>query len=260
MKKILKYFSLSILIFGLLFVVGCGGSANTDGENAGDVKVYKVGTDAAYAPFESVAPSGEIEGFDIDILKAIAKAEGFEVEFVNTAWEGIFASLKGQNDIVISAVTITEDRKQEMDFSEPYFESTNYIAVPQDSAIDALEDLKGKEVSVQEGTTGDEAITEFLGKDYAGIKRFKGTPEAFLELRNGKVEAAVADSGVVGNYVKNNPDANLKIVKDENFPKEYYGIAVAKGNTELLEKINSGLKKIQENGEYDKVYSKWFSE
>ncbi len=256
MKKILKLVTLSILILGLVFAVGCGGEKAATDEGA----VYKVGTDAAYAPFESVAPSGEIEGFDIDIMKAVAAAEGFEVEFINTAWEGIFSSLNGKNDIVISAVTITDDRKKEMDFSEPYFESTNYIAVPQDSAIAAMEDLKGKVVSVQEGTTGDEALTEFLGKDYKDIKRFKGTPEAFLELRNKKADAAVADSGVVGNYVKNNPDANLKIVKDENFPKEFYGIAVTKGNAELLAKVNSGLQKIKDNGEYDKVYSKWFSE
>ncbi|ADG82055.1 basic amino acid ABC transporter substrate-binding protein [Thermincola potens] len=260
MKKYLKIFVLSILALSLLFAVGCGTKATTEESKGEDVKTYKVGTDAAYAPFESVAPSGEIEGFDVDIMRAIAKAEGFEVEFVNTAWEGIFASLKGQNDIVISAVTITDDRKKEMDFSEPYFESTNYIAVPKDSNIASLNDLKGKVVAVQEGTTGDEALTKFLGKDYRNIKRFKGTPEAFLELRNGKADAAVADSGVVANYVKNNPDANLKIVKDETFPKEYYGIAVAKGNTELLAKINSGLKKIKENGEYDKIYSKWFSE
>lgn len=259
MKRILSLTIPVLAVLSLVFFMGCG----TDGEKAktGDQAViYKVGTDAAYAPFESVAPSGKIEGFDIDIMEAIAKAEGFEVEFVNTAWEGIFASLKGKNDIIISAVTITDKRKEEMDFSDNYFTSTNYIAVSVDSPIKSLADLKGKTVSVQEGTTGDEAITEFLGEDYNKIKRFKGTPEAFLELINGKADAAVADSGVVGNYVKNNPEAKLTIVKDGNFPKEYYGIAVTKGNTELLAKINSGLKKIKENGEYDQIYKKYFAE
>jgi len=260
MKKTLKTVTLGILVLSLVFAIGCGGGDKAATGGGGEAEKYVVGTDAAYAPFESVSPSGEIEGFDIDIMKAVAEAEGFQVEFANTAWEGIFASLKGQNDILISAITITEDRQKEMDFSDQYFESTNYIAIPEDSDVNSLADLNGKVVSVQEGTTGDEAITGFLGKDYTGIKRFKGTPEAFLELRNGKSDAAVADSGVVGNYVKNNPDAKLRIVKDENFPKEYYGIAVEKGNAELLVKINSGLKKIKENGTYDSIYSKWFSE
>lgn len=263
MKKYLKICTLSLLVLGLIFMFGCGQKATEEkpaGQTPAEVKTYKVGTDAQYAPFESVSPSGVLEGFDIDVLTAIAKAEGFQVEFVNTAWEGIFASLKGQNDILLSSITITDERKKEMDFSEQYFESTNFIAVSVDSPVKSIADLKGKNVSVQQGTTGDEAITKFLGKDYQGIKRFKATPEAFMELRNGKVDAAVADSGVVANYVKNNPDAKLKIVKDDTFPKEYYGMAVKQGNTELVNKLNSGLKKIKENGEYETIYKKWFAD
>jgi len=265
MKRYLKVLTLSILVISLVFVIGCGQSASTGGdqpagqEPSEEVVTYKVGTDAAYAPFESVDPSGEIVGFDMDVLSAIAEAEGFRVEFINTAWDGIIASLvQNKNDILISALTITDDRKKEVDFSDPYFESTNYIAVSEDSDINSLEGLKGKTVSVQQGTTGDVALTEYLGNDYTGIKRFKGTPEAFLELKNGKVNAAVADSGVVMEYVKNNPEQKLKYVLDDNFPKEDYGIAVRKGDTELLDKINSGLKKIQENGKYEEIYEKWF--
>lgn len=258
MKKYLKIFVLSILALSLLFAVGCGTKATTEEGKGEDVKTYKVGTDAAYAPFESVDPSGKIVGFDIDVLSAIAEAEGFKVEFINTKWDGILANLAtNKMDIIVSAVTIDDERKKEVDFSDPYFESTNYILVPKDSPIKSMADLKGKKVAVQQGTTGDMAITKFLGKNYDGIKRFGGNPEAFLELKNGRVDAAVADSGVVVEYVKANPDQNLKIVKDEKFPKEYYGIAVKKGNTELLEKINSGLKKIKENGEYDRIYKKW---
>lgn len=249
MNRFLKYVTMGILVLGLIVLAGCGGQ-----------KAYKVGSDAAYAPFESVDPKGNVVGFDIDIVSAIAKAEGFNVEFINTAWDGILPSLAtGKNDIVVSALTITDERKKEVDFSDQYFESTNYIAVSENSTINSMTDLKGKKVSVQQGTTGDVALTEFLGKDYEGIKRFKGTPEAFLELKNGKVDAAVADSGVVVEFVKNNPDLKLKIVKDDKFPKEYYGIAVKKGNTELLNKINSGLKKVKESGEYDKIYDKWLT-
>lgn len=260
MKKLLKKVILCAVAASLVFSLGCGAKDTTSG-TGGDSqeKVYKVGTDAAYAPFESVDPSGKIVGFDMDVLTAAAEAGGFKVEFINTAWEGIIPSLtNNKNDIVISAMTITDKRKEEVDFSDPYFESTNYIVVPKDSAIASITDLKDKKISVQQSTTGDLALTDYLGQNYAGIKRFKGTPEAFMELKNGKVDAAVADSGVVMEYVKNNPDLNLKFVKDEKFEKENYGIAVKKGNAELLAKINGGLAKIKENGEYDKIYEKWF--
>lgn len=265
MKRFLKVITLCIMVLGMVLVTGCGQKAATEGGNtqatdktANEVKTYKVGTDASYAPFESIKPSSEIVGFDIDVLNAVAKAEGFKVEYVNTAWSGIFASIKEKNDMLISAITITPDRAKEMDFSDPYFESTNYIAIPENSTIASVEDLKGKNVSVQQGTTGDEALKKILGKDYTGIKRFPANPAAFMELRNNKVDAAVADSGVVLIYLKENPEAKLKIVKDAKFDKEFYGIAVRKGNTELKEKINSGLKKIKASGEYDQIFEKYF--
>lgn len=279
MKKFTKLAVFCVLALSLVIMIGCGGQkateeqkstgqesqpansapANNEANSApAEVKTYKVGTDASYAPFESVKPSGEIVGFDIDVLNAIAKAEGFKVDYVNTAWSGIFASVKEKNDILISAITITPDRVKEMDFSEPYFESTNYIAVPEGSAINSIDDLKGKKVSVQQGTTGDEALKKFLGKDYAGIKRFPNNPSAFLELRNNKVDAAVADSGVVLIYVKENPEAKLKIIKDAKFDKEVYGMAIRKGNTELKSKIDDGLKKIKASGEYDQIFEKYF--
>lgn len=269
MKRYLKIAVACMIVLGLVFAIGCGQKATTEENQAGQtsnqesnqasqVKTYNVGTDASYAPFESVKPDGEIVGFDIDLLNAIAKAEDFKVNFVNTAWSGIFASVKEKNDMLISAITITPDRAKEMDFSDPYFESTNYIAVPEDSAIKSVDDLKGKKVSVQQGTTGDEALKKFLGKDYAGIKRFPNNPAAFLELRNNKVDAAVADSGVVMIYLKENPEAKLKIIEDAKFDKEYYGIAVRKGNTELLTKLNDGLKKIKASGEYDQIFEKYF--
>lgn len=223
-----------------------------------ELVTYRVGTDATYAPFESVDSSGQCVGFDIDVVSAIAEAAGFKVEFINTAWDGIVPSLQAnKNDIAVSSITIRDDRKKEVDFSEPYFKSTNYIVVYEDSDVKSMADLKGKTIAVQQMTTGDIAITEMLGKDYKGIKRFKGIPEAFLELQNKAADAVVADSGVVVEFIKNNPNMKLKVVKDDKFPKEEYGIAVKKGNAEVLGKINDGLKKIQENGKYDEIYAKW---
>lgn len=222
-------------------------------------KVYVVGTDAAYAPFESQNEKGEIVGFDIDVVKAVAAKAGIEVKFVNTPWEGIFNALgQGDRDIVVSAVTITEERKGTMDFSDPYFDAAQLIAVKETSKVAKFADLKKLKVGVQTGTTGDEAVTKLLGKNSTNVKRFESTPLALKELEAGGVDAVVADNGVVIHYVANNPGGKFKTVSDPEFVPEQYGIAVKKGNAELLGKLNEGLKAIRADGTYDKIFAQYF--
>lgn len=140
-------------------------------------KVLVVGTDAAYAPFESQNDKGEIVGFDIDVVRAIAQKAGFEVKFVNTPWEGIFNTLaQGDRDLLVSAITITDERKQTIDFSDPYFDAHQLIAVPEKSKVAKFDDLKKLKVGVQTGTTGDEVVSKLLGKTSTNIKRFESTP------------------------------------------------------------------------------------
>jgi polar amino acid transport system substrate-binding protein len=226
---------------------------------AAPAKVYVVGTDAAYAPFESQNEKGEIVGFDIDILKAVAAKAGIEVKFVNTPWEGIFNALaQGDRDIVVSAVTITDERKQTIDFSDPYFDAQQLIAVRNDSKVKSFADLKNLKVGVQTGTTGDEAVTKLLGKTSNSIKRFESTPLALKELESSGVDAVVADNGVVVHYVANNPGGNFKTVADQSFVPEQYGIAIKKGNAELLGKINKGLAEIKADGTYARIYAQYF--
>lgn len=222
-------------------------------------KVYVVGTDAAYAPFEFQNEKGEIVGFSIDLLQAVAAKGGFEVKFVNTPWEGIFNALQqGDRDLLISSITITDERKQTMDFSTPYFDAYQLIAVKGSSKVAKFDDLKKLKVGVQTGTTGDEVVTKLQGKNSANVKRFESTPLALKELEAGGVDAVVADNGVVINYVTNNAAANFKTVSDSAFAPEQYGIAVKKGNAELLEKINKGIAAIKADGSYDQVYAKTF--
>jgi len=222
-------------------------------------KVYVVGTDAAYAPFESQNDKGEIVGFDIEVVQAAAKKAGIEVKFVNTPWEGIFNALgQGDRDMVVSAVTITDERKQTMDFSDPYFDAQQLIAVKENSKVAKFADLKKLKVGVQTGTTGDEAVTKLLGKTSANIKRFESTPLALKELESGGVDAVVADNGVVIHYVANNPGGKFKTVADKEFVPEQYGIALKKGNTELLAKVNQGLAAIKADGSYDAIFTKYF--
>jgi polar amino acid transport system substrate-binding protein len=226
---------------------------------AAPAKVYVVGTDAAYAPFESQNEKGEIVGFDIDVVKAAAAKAGIEVKFVNTPWEGIFNALgQGDRDMVVSAVTITDERKQTMDFSTPYFDAVQLIAVKGDSKIAKFDDLKKLKVGVQTGTTGDEAVTKLMGKTSTSIKRFESTPLALKELESGGVDAVVADNGVVINYVANNAGAKFKTVADKSFAPEQYGVAIKKGNAELLAKINQGLAAIKADGTYDKIFAQYF--
>jgi polar amino acid transport system substrate-binding protein len=222
-------------------------------------KVYVVGTDAAYAPFESQNEKGEIVGFDVEVVQAAAKKAGVEVKFVNTPWEGIFNALgQGDRDMVVSAVTITEERKQTMDFSEPYFDAQQLIAIKQTSKITKFADLKKAKVGVQTGTTGDEAVTKLLGKTSTAIKRFESTPLALKELEAGGVDAVVADNGVVIHYVANNPGGKFKTVADKEFAPEQYGIAFKKGNTELQAKMNKGLAAIKADGSYAAIFTKYF--
>ncbi|MFC4159381.1 basic amino acid ABC transporter substrate-binding protein [Chitinimonas lacunae] len=226
---------------------------------ASAAKTYKVATDAAYAPFESLSEDKKVVGFTVDVLTAISEKANFKLEFINTPWEGIFATLDtGDRDIVASSVTITDARKATMDFSEPYFEAKQLIAVPEASKVAKADDLKDKKVGVQTGTTGDEVVQKLLGKTSQAIKRFESTPLALKELQNGGIDAVVADNGVVIHFVANNPDAKLKTVEDAGFAPEYYGFAVKKGNLEVVAKINEGLKKIKEDGSYDKIYAKYF--
>lgn len=258
----------ALLITGFL-VSACGKKAETPPPAASapvaaasapaPAKVYVVGTDAAYAPFESETPQKEIVGFDIDVVKAVAQKAGIEVKFINTPWEGIFNTLaQGDRDLLVSAITITEERKQTMDFSDPYFDAQQLIAVKANSKVTKFDELKKLKVGVQTGTTGDEVVTKLQGKTSANIKRFESTPLALKELESGGVDAVVADNGVVINYVANNSGSKFKTVADKAFQNEQYGIAVKKGNADLLGKINKGLADMKADGTYDKIYAQYF--
>jgi polar amino acid transport system substrate-binding protein len=223
-------------------------------------KVYLVGVESAYAPFSSENEKKDVVGFDIDIMKALAQKIGIEVKFVPTPFEGFFNFLaQGDRDLLISAITITDERKQTVDFSAPYFEASQLIAVPANEAkVKKFDDLKTLKVGVQSATSGDEIVQQLLGKNNPNIKRLDSTPLALKELEGGGVDAVVADDAVVKNYITNNPGSKLRTVADAGFPKEYYGIAVRKGNTELLDKVNKGMAELKADGTFDKINTQYF--
>ena len=270
----LRGFGLALAAASIL--AACGGQSSTSSSTtptasapasassaapAADGKEYKVAMNAQFPPFESMNSSGQIEGFDVDVMNAIAKEEGFKVTYHQQAWDGIFASLKaGDNDILISGITITDDRKKEMLFSEPYYKITQVVLVPHGKKIVSVEDLKKMDkVGVTIGTTGDLAAQKILGATSEKIIRLENLPLMLKEVETGAVDAVISDSAVVADYVKKKGDKGFTMVEVPDFTVEYYGIAVRQDDKALMDKINSGLKKIQASGEYDKISDKYFA-
>jgi polar amino acid transport system substrate-binding protein len=220
-------------------------------------KELVVGSSATYRPFAYESPTKEIVGYDVDIIKAIAQKAGLQIKVVNTPWTGIFAALNnGDVDLVISGVTINDKRKQSYDFTMPYFEARQLIAVQKDSTVKSLKDLAGKKVGVVTGSTGDDTASREFGKTNPDIRRFESTPVVISELVNSGVDAAIGDNGVIAFRVQEHKQ--LKTINDPAFPKEYFGVVVKQGNKALLDKLNSGLSAIKADGSYAQIYKRWF--
>ncbi len=216
-----------------------------------------VGSSATYRPFAYESPTKEIVGYDVDMIKAIAQKAGLQIKIVNTPWTGIFASLNnGDVDLVISGVTINDKRKQSYDFTTPYFEARQLLAVPTGSPAKSLKDLAGKKIGVVTGSTGDDMASREFGKTSPDIRRFESTPVVISELANGGLDAAIGDNGVIAFRVQEHKQ--LKTLEDASFPKEYFGIVVKQGNKDLLAKLNSGLAAVKADGSYATIYKKWF--
>ncbi|WP_164491837.1 basic amino acid ABC transporter substrate-binding protein [Staphylospora marina] len=248
-----------LAIVGLvLMLTGCGGGAVSGGEKK--AVTIKVGTDAQFPPFEMKDSSDQLSGFDIDLMKAIASETGQDVQIIHTGWDPMFEKLKsGEIDAAISAISITEERKKDFDFSAPYFEATQMILVPAHSPIKSFKDVKGKKVGVASGTTGEELAEERLGKNDPGIRKYKDVGEGIKDLKAGRIDAVLADRGLILYWLKQLGDEQFKVVEDPSFPSEQYGIMVKKGNTELLKMIDDGLDKVRKDGIYDQIFLEYFS-
>lgn len=217
-----------------------------------------VGSSATYRPFAYENPSKEIIGYDVDIIKAVAQKAGLQIKIVNTPWTGIFAALNnGDVDLIISGVTINDKRKQSYDFTTPYFEARQLIAVSRDSSVKNLKDLAGKKIGVVNGSTGDDIASREFGKTNSDIRRFESTPVVISELVNTGLDAAIGDNGVIAFRVQEHKQ--LKTVSDPSFPKEFFGIVVKQGNKALLDKLNTGLAAVKADGSYAQIYKKWFN-
>lgn len=263
-----------LLALGLLLAVaGCAQKAEqpapapaTPQQPAAEPEkpVVKVGTEAAYPPFEWVdEKTGELKGFDMDLIRAMGEAGGFKPDIRNMAWDGLIpALLAGEIDMVVAGMTITDERALAVTFSDPYFQSGQVIMSHKDAGIKGPDDLAGKDVSVQVNTTGQyamEKLNEKLtaeGKKPVNIKKFKATPDAINEVKIGGAVACVLDLPVAKEHMKANPGDPFVISDPINV--EYLGMAMRKGDTDLHARINRALAAVKASGKYEELYNQYF--
>ena len=218
--------------------------------------VIKFGTNPEFPPFEYISANGvlgEYDGIDMAIAAKIGELTGMDVEMESLEFDSLLIALQnGQIDATIAGMTITDERKEAVNFSTPYYTATQVMIVPEDSDIEKAEDMADKKICVIQGYTGETCVKD-LGYDYEAFK--KGT-EAIMELVNDKCDVVVIDSATAQKYVADND--GLKIVEDNDaFDSEEYAIAVQKGNTELLDKINTAIEKLISDGKVSEYAAKY---
>ena len=245
MKRLLWLLLVGIVGVAVL-LTGCTGGGGPD--------KIRVATDATWAPFEYVdTETEEIVGFDIDLFDAIAERAGLDVEYVNVEWDALLAGMaQGTYDAAISSITIKPDRLEKMNFSHPYFTAGQIIVILKSTTdITGPETLAGKAVGVQAGTTGDDLATSINGTD---VKRYDDIPLAFAALMADQIDAVICDTPVAYGYVDKYA---VLLVLGEVLTTEEYGIAVPKGEEELLEKINTALDELLDEGIIEELTTKW---
>jgi polar amino acid transport system substrate-binding protein len=238
---------------------GGGGQGGGQGGGGGGGEQVTVASDIAYPPFE-FTQKGKPVGFDIDLMREIGQRAGFTPKFKNVTFDGIIPGL-GNNlyDLSITAMTITKEREQSVDFSDPYFNADQSLMVQRDSPIKSVDDIGDGTVGVQLGTTGELKAKELKqqGKIKGEVRTFDLAPEAFSALENGQIQAVINDFPVSA-YWAETRGRSLEVV--QTIPTaEQYGVAFPEGS-DLVQPVNKALEEIKKDGTYAKLYEKWFDQ
>lgn len=243
-------------------LTACGDDGGETTASGDEVSLISPGTltvcsDIPYAPFE-MEEGGQYTGFDIDLMGEIAQGMEVELQVKDLGFDGLqsgAALAANQCDIVASAMTITEEREQNLDFTEPYYDSKQSLLVPTGSDIATIEDLAGKTVGVQQGTTGEGYARENV-PDAAEIVAYPSDAELYPAIQSGRVDAVLQDLPVNLGHVQ---DGDFEIVEEYD-TEEQYGFAVKEeGSEQLLEAVNEQLAELRDNGTYDELYDSYFS-
>ncbi|MBI9049027.1 MAG: basic amino acid ABC transporter substrate-binding protein [Anaerolineaceae bacterium] len=247
MKKQFKSIFFLLIVMSIL-LTACGGAKS---------ETIRIASDTTWPPFEYIdETTKEPVGFDIDLITMIAEKEGLDIEIIPTEWDALLAGISQcQYDAAISAITITEDRKETMLFTEPYIEAGQVLTiVAGDDRISSIADLDGMTVGAQIGTTG---AIEVEGMAGATLKTYDSVDLAYLDLTNGQIDVVVADYPTAFDFVAQS-NGELALT-GEVFTDENYGIAVCNENADLLTKLNAGLKAVQDEGGIAPLEAKWLA-
>ncbi|AYD41089.1 amino acid ABC transporter substrate-binding protein [Clostridium fermenticellae] len=271
MKKFKKLMALMfIFIFSAALFAGCGSSSNSS--NSGQSKsssdssldnikkagVIKIGLEDSFPPMEFRNNKNELKGFDIDMANAIGKKLGVKTEFVPTDFNGIILALKtGKFDAIISGLSITDERKKEIAFSEPYLMDSQIIIVKNgNTAIKKADDLKGKTVGVGLGTTSENVAAKMKG--LKEVKKYDKTTEELQDLLIGRIDAVVVDEPVGRYYLSASDKKGKYLVLNDNLTKEPMGIGFKKENKDLQSAVQKAVNELKKEGELSKLSIKWF--
>lgn len=240
------------ILYAVLLVVSM-----FSGPAAAEAKKYLVASDATWPPMELLDDKKNVTGYSADFLKAIAEETGMEFEIRNVAWDGIFAGVAAGNfDLISSSVTITPERQKQFDFSDPYFEVRQALVVRVDSPVKSLKGLKGKKVGGQLGTTGIFVMQK--ANVGAELSEYEDVGLAMEDLANGRIDAVMCDSPLAMYYANRHNDFSNKFkIALITSDVELYGFTFKKGNTELIKKINAGIKAVKEKGIEKQIRIKW---
>jgi len=250
MKKILALILCAVLA---LSFASCASFRSYE-EIEADGKLV-VATNATFPPYEFRDDNGNFAGIDIEIIQAVGEYLGLEVEITDIEFDAIITSVSsGKADIGIAGMTVTEDRLKNVDFSDTYATGRQVVTPAKDSGINGVADLAGKKVGVQTGTTGDIYASD--DSSIGSVEQFNSGTEAVLALSQGKIDAVIIDNEPAKKYIEKYD--NLVII-DEEYTEEEYAMCIAKGNTELVEKINEALKALEESGELKKIIDKYIA-
>jgi polar amino acid transport system substrate-binding protein len=241
-----------------VFAAGCGSSdSSTTGSTTSGSEPLTVGSDVPYPPFEEFGKTKtEFKGFDVELVEAIGKKIGRTPEFQDTSFDTIFRDLaQGKFEMVASATTITDEREESVDFTNPYYlpSAQSILVKTGTTGLNSAKDLDGKIVGVQQGTTGEEYVEEEI--ETKELRPFPQGPDTIPALKAGTIDAVVIDRPVAEKAVEQ--DSELEISGGIE-TEEQYGFVVKQGNDELREALNEGLKEVIDSGEYKRIYTKWF--
>ena len=240
LKKIAAIVMASLLVFAL---VGCGENADT----------LTMGTNAAFPPYEMVDENNQIIGIDAEIAAAVAEKMGMKLEIKDMAFDSLITAVStGNVDVVLAGMTVTPERMEAVNFSDSYATGIQVVIVPEESIIASIDDLAGKKIGVQSGTAGDVYCADEFGED--AVARYDNGALAVAALKNGQVDCVVIDNEPAKNFVAANE--GLKILETE-YAVEDYAAAIAKENTELLEKFNAALAELKAEGKIDEIVGKY---